>query len=63
MTDQSRILAAAEALANSLDRFLRDRGSQAELSTKLLEFRAAQALADEELTAMLEKMAEEQDLH
>lgn len=63
MIDQSKILEAAEALANSLDRFLRDTGSQAELSTKLLEFRAAQALADEELTAMLEKLAEDQEVY
>lgn len=56
MIDYTDQIAAADKLANCVDKMLREKCTLSELTTCLLEYRTAQALTDEKLSEAFEKL-------
>lgn len=58
MVDHENRLKFADKLADKVFSYLSSRGSASELVTALLEYRCAQALEEEELSFLLNSLAE-----
>lgn len=56
MVDLEQQIKAADKLADMVDKLLREKVTMAEITAALLEYRAAQILVDEELSAAFEKL-------
>lgn len=61
MIDYEIQLKAADALANVVDNFIREKQTLAELTAVLLEYRAAQVLIDEELSTAFAELQEQME--